>query len=221
MAANWKKEPVWKEEWDRLIGDAKGLEIKNWRKYQPEQQDGISNSWFKSYTTTDEDEAQDIGTVRWLKDALRRARARRGGPLPADMHVLRMNTVCHPYDAKNFPRLVVELVSCGFLIPSNEQFSPKGRIEKGRGKEEESPSAPPAHPKTNTAENPSCPPASKADGCDKCFGNPDPRVDNKKGFDNITGYDCTCWHYYTDKTMKHEITREEWEARRHKFYGTS
>ncbi|SRR5437879_3252097 len=84
MAKGQAKIPAWKAEWDRLVGDHKYLEIKNWAKYQPEMEEGNTYPWFKSYGTTDEDAlADDEGSlVRWLKDALRRWRARGGFRYP-------------------------------------------------------------------------------------------------------------------------------------------
>jgi hypothetical protein len=127
---NWQKEPAWQAEWNRLVGSAKGLEIKNWQKYQPEMRDGLSATWCISYCSTDEDEIEDTAYMRWLKDALRRARARRGGPLVVNMSYLLSATACHQYDRQNFPRYVVKLLSCGFLIPTNEQFSPLKVVKK-------------------------------------------------------------------------------------------
>lgn len=142
------KEPKWKTEWDRLVGDHKHFEIKNWAKYQPEMEDGTSNPWFKSYVTTDEDAlAEDeTGLMRWLKDALRRFRTRRGSPLPTNMRVLLMGTSCHVTDRPHLPTLVLRLVSRGFLIPCNESFTPKSRGDKKR--EEKKRQAPPSPEKT-------------------------------------------------------------------------
>jgi hypothetical protein len=137
MAKGQAKIPAWKAEWDRLVGDHKYLEIKNWVKYQPEMEEGNTYPWFKSYGTTDQDAlADDEGSlVRWLKDALRRWRARRGIPLPAQMDSMFTGTACHKCDRPNLPRTVVALVSHGFLIPCNDGFTPKKRREEKRRKE--------------------------------------------------------------------------------------
>jgi hypothetical protein len=128
-------EPKWKAEWDRLTEGKPYLEIKNWKKYQPDMEDGTSNPWFKSYSNTDEDEVAEPSMVRWAKDALRRARARRGGPLVCDMRGLMMSTSCHINDRHSFPHTVLTLLSQRFLIPCNESFTPKSRGEEKKGKE--------------------------------------------------------------------------------------
>lgn len=130
-----RNRPQWRDEWDTIVGENKFFRIKNWDRYQPTlAASGNGVRWIKDYCEKDFDLSEWSLMERWLMDALRRWRGRRGENILADVTAMSRATNAPVASVSGLPRAVLALVSRGILIPCNESDSPldKSRVEKKR-----------------------------------------------------------------------------------------
>jgi hypothetical protein len=129
-----RKNPQWKAEWDRLVGDHKYFRIKNWDRCQFLLPNGVPAGWIKDYCEKDFDCTDWTLMERWLMDALRRWRGRRGENILANLTAI-LGATNAPLTARaRVPEALLTLIGRGFLVPCNEsdRLLKKSREDKRR-----------------------------------------------------------------------------------------
>jgi hypothetical protein len=135
------KQPKWKEEWDRLVGDNKYLEIKGWYSWQEKN---YTTDYIRDYYGKDEDPDYYMKPVlqRWMMDWLRRHRGRLRHTLPNDpVALLKRMNINDRAEWAQAPRYLLALVGQpssnglathdqGFLIPTNEPVRDQKWVNK-------------------------------------------------------------------------------------------
>jgi hypothetical protein len=133
------KTPKWLVEWNKLVGDHKFIEIKGWYRWQ---QKSYTTDYIRDYYGKDDDPDYYTKTLRqrWVMDWLRRQRGRMRHTLPANPLALIQRMNAPILEARWLGLDLVLLVSCGFLIPTNEQvrdekFVNKTKLDEIKAKE--------------------------------------------------------------------------------------
>lgn len=125
------KTPKWREQWEKLVGDHKYLVIRNWDEYQQLTPSGYPARWIKDYVNADFDTPLPLFTTGLL-DRLRRFRGRLGSNIPANLELILSGCAVIGQDRHNVPAALVQLLSSGRLIPSNQsdEVSKRSKAEQ-------------------------------------------------------------------------------------------
>jgi|HubBroStandDraft_6_1064221.scaffolds.fasta_scaffold286193_2 hypothetical protein len=116
-----KNKPKWLDDWERLTGDHKYLEIKGWYTWQEKS---YTTDYIRDYFGKDEDPdyyTQSF-TRRWMMDWLRRQRGRMRHTLYNNPTALLQRMNATGSDCAQAGVNLLSLVSQGFLMPTNEQI---------------------------------------------------------------------------------------------------
>lgn len=143
MIAKQAKKPSPKTEFKRMTEGFDFLMIRNWDEYQVLTPSGVPAHWIKSFVNADFDKPLSV-FVGGVLDRLRRFRGRLGGNIPTEMQSILSGCNIVAQDRHNVVAAVVQLLSSGRLVPTNEQHavSKKSRV---KNKLESSKSTPVEH----------------------------------------------------------------------------
>jgi len=115
-----------------MAEEFKYLAIKNWDLYQPK--DSRTMPWIRDYKSKDFDPEYSRLTVmqRFMLDACCRLRGRHNSNLPNDPLWICRATAILPRERHNATTAIQQLINSGFLVLTNEQDTPLGRVRKGK-----------------------------------------------------------------------------------------
>lgn len=116
--------------------EGKFLAIKNWDKYQPK--DSKNLPWIRDYKDKEFDPEYSRLTIlqRYILDAICRLRGRYGRNIPNDPLWICRATAVLPRERHNATTAIQQLISSGFLVLTNEQDAPLGKVRKGEERKE-------------------------------------------------------------------------------------